>query len=115
MNRRLSLRLFQTALIAGFTLMLYVTIITQQKTPLFEHLASLLAIPWMQATLIDYYINALVIYAWIFYREHSWLARILWFVIVMTTGSIGVCFYLLLKTLQITPDTWPKQLLLRQD
>ncbi len=49
--------------------MVYVVIRTSLESSLFEQWDFLGAIPWMRATLWDFYANMLVIYLFVLYRE----------------------------------------------
>ena len=51
--------------------------------------------PWVLATLIDLYLMFIIFYVWVFTREKKLLSRIIWFILIMTTGSMGVAVYLL--------------------
>ncbi|KAI5654636.1 hypothetical protein M9H77_31823 [Catharanthus roseus] len=59
--------------------------------------------PWMAATLIDFYINVVLIGAWIVYKEVSWISRIFWIVLLVCLGSITTCFYIVLQFLKLSP------------
>ena len=49
--------------------------------------SELLKVPWLVATLIDFYINVIFLYAWIFYKEESRISRGVWLVLMICTGS----------------------------
>ena len=51
--------------------------------------------PWVLATLVDLYLMFFIFYAWVFAREKRLLSKIKWFIVIMTTGSMGVAVYLL--------------------
>ena len=51
--------------------------------------------PWAVATLFDAYFGFVTFYAWVFYKETSWLARIVWFVAIMGLGNIAMSSYVL--------------------
>lgn len=60
--------------------------------------------PWMAATLVDFYINILVIGAWIIYKESNWIRAIIWIVLLVCLGSITTCGYVVLQFFKLTPQ-----------
>jgi len=68
--------------------------ITSAQMPLFEA-GYLFEEPWFIATLVDFYLFAVVIYAWVWYRTRSAFARALWAVAFIGLGSIAAGAYLL--------------------
>jgi hypothetical protein len=50
---------------------------------------------WGIATLFDTYFGFVTIYLWIAYKERTIFARLLWFVLVMSFGSIAFSIYIL--------------------
>ncbi|XP_073315522.1 uncharacterized protein [Primulina huaijiensis] len=60
--------------------------------------------PWMAATLVDFYINILVIGAWIVYKESNWIRAIIWIVLLVCLGSITTCGYIVLQFFKLTPQ-----------
>ncbi len=70
--------------------------------------------PWGLATLADAYFGFLTFYAWLFYREPGWAARIGWFIVIMVLGNIGMSFYVLLALYRLGPDATVEDLLLRR-
>ncbi len=55
----------------------------------------LLGLVWGQMSMVDLYVGFILFYLWIFKREKGWLARIIWFVLMMTTGSLATALYIL--------------------
>ena len=68
---------------------------------------------WFQATLVDTYLAFLTFYVWVFYKETKWLARILWFVLIMLLGNLAIAAYVLLQIWK-SKDGSPKNILLRR-
>jgi hypothetical protein len=92
--------------------MIYTTIITSMKSSLFEEWSTLGNIPWMKATLIDFYINIAVLWAWVVYKERSWPVRLVWLVLFVGLGSITVTLYVVLQLMKLrTGDSFDKVLL----
>lgn len=75
--------------------MTWIVIATSLKSNLFTEWDFLASIPWMTATLWDFYANVFVLLCWVIYKETNWLSRILWIVLFSTLGSIGTCLYVL--------------------
>ena len=46
--------------------------------------------PWAVATLFDAYFGFITFYAWVFYKETNWGARMTWFVLIMGLGNIAM-------------------------
>lgn len=56
----------------------------------------MLSVYWGQFTMVDIYVAFIVVYLWIIYRERSLWRSILWFILVMTGGSMTICLYVFL-------------------
>jgi hypothetical protein len=78
-------------------LMLYTTIETSIASNLLEEWPTLVAIPWMQATLIDFYINIAFIFLWVVYRERTLAAKTGWLVALVCLGSMATAAYVFLQ------------------
>lgn len=81
--------------------MVYIVVSTSLESSLFGEWGSLLSIPWMRATLWDFYANVLVIYLWVLYRERNLAVRILWAALFFLTGSIGTIGYVLIQLFKL--------------
>lgn len=107
-----------TALKVVFSaLLVFITVIvidTSLKSNLFEEWDFLAGIPWMTATLWDFYANVFVIYCWVCYKETRWLWKIFWLIVLCTLGSIGTCLYVLIALFRLKKEETVKDLLLRQ-
>ncbi|KAI6691154.1 hypothetical protein NL676_027982 [Syzygium grande] len=53
-----------------------------------------LLVPWMTATLIDFYINVVALSVWVGYKESSWLSAFVWILLLICFGSISTCAYI---------------------
>jgi hypothetical protein len=84
-----------------FIYIVYTVISTSIESNLFTEWDFLASIPWMKATLIDFYINTVVIFVWMAFREKSWLARILWLLGFVLLGSIATTFYVLVQLFKL--------------
>ena len=84
--------------------MVYTVVSTSLESSLFKEWDYLGSIPWMRATLWDFYANVLVIYLWVIYRERHILPKILWAVLFFALGSIGTIGYVLLQLYALRKD-----------
>ncbi|KAL9228058.1 hypothetical protein vseg_003675 [Gypsophila vaccaria] len=60
--------------------------------------------PWLAATLIDFYVNVAVLSVWIGYKESSWIMASIWIVLLICSGSIATCAYIVRHLLLLSPD-----------
>jgi len=67
----------------------------------------LLAMPWGVVSLVDLYVGFTLFSGWIVYREKSWLARIVWVVLMMTLGNWTAALYVFIA-LQKSGGDWKK-------
>lgn len=75
----------------------YAIVSTSMQSNLFKEWDYLAGIPWMKATLWDFYANVLVLSVWICYKEAALWKKIVWIILLATLGSIGTCAYLLVQ------------------
>lgn len=81
---------------ALFIWIVYTIVATSLESNLFEEWSYLASIPWMRATLVDFYINEIIIFLWVCYREKSIFSMILWAVLFFCLGSAATTFYVLI-------------------
>jgi len=67
----------------------------------------LLAMPWGVVSLVDLYVGFTLFSGWIVYRERSWLARVVWVVLMMTLGNWTAALYVFIA-LQRSGGDWKK-------
>ncbi|KAK2976244.1 hypothetical protein RJ640_021955 [Escallonia rubra] len=60
--------------------------------------------PWMTATLVDFYINVVVLGAWVSYKEPNCISAILWIVLLVCFGSITTSGYIVLQLIKLSPQ-----------
>ncbi|XP_024033022.1 uncharacterized protein LOC21386288 isoform X2 [Morus notabilis] len=60
--------------------------------------------PWMVATLVDFYINVVVLAAWVLYKESSWISAVLWVILLVCLGSITTCIYIVVQLFKLSPQ-----------
>lgn len=93
-----------------FIWMCYVVISTSISSNLFKEWNFLGAIPWMRATLWDFYANVVVIFFWICYKEKSIILKIVWLILLVTLGSIASCAYVLIQLFRLKSGEGLKEL-----
>lgn len=76
--------------------MTVVTVWASLDRPVWEN-GHLLQDPWFIATLCDAYCGFLTFFAWVAYRERSWLARLGWFTAIMLLGNFAMATYALIQ------------------
>jgi len=69
---------------------------------------------WTIATLIDAYYGFLTFYAWVFYKEARWDARVLWFLAIMGLGNMAMAVYVLRELHRLPEDEPVSAILLRR-
>ncbi len=109
MNRSLLILLFSILCL----FMVYTVVSTSLESNLFAEWSFLGSIPWMRATLIDVYTNIAVLFAWVVYKEKSWIVRTVWLVLFICLGSIAVTAYVLIQLLRLKPGDGIEKVLLR--
>ncbi|MFZ4621628.1 MAG: DUF1475 family protein [Bacteroidota bacterium] len=100
-------------LTALFIWMVYIVVSTSYESNLFAEWNTLKTIPWMQATLWDFYANIAVLLIWVYYKETNLFSKALWTILFVTLGSIGVIGYVLLQLFRLKPSEGFDALLLR--
>ena len=98
-----------------FLYMTYEVISTSLESNLFTEWDSLGSIPWMRATLWDFYANVLAIFCWIAYKERSAGLKVLWLLLLVTLGSIATSAYILIQLFRLKPGETVKDLLVKQN
>ena len=95
--RRMPLIVFFPAVLAA---MLAVTVIASLDRNVLSAGAEIWADPWGRATLFDAYFAFLTVYVWVFFRERTLAARVVWFVLFMALGNIAIAVYFLIVLLR---------------
>jgi hypothetical protein len=98
-----------------FVWMCYVVISTSMASSLFGQWNFLGGIPWMRATLWDFYTNATVIFVWLCYKENKLALKIIWLILLVTLGSIASCAYVLIQLFTLKPGEGLKELFSKQN
>jgi H+/Cl- antiporter ClcA len=90
---------------------IYVVISTSLESSLIEQWSFLGSIPWMRATLWDFYANIFIITLWMFYKEKSIFPKIVWVILFVCLGSIATCSYILIKLFKLKQGDGVKELI----
>ncbi len=98
-----------------FIWMCYQVINTSIHSNLFKEWDFLGSIPWMRATLWDFYANVTVIFLWVCYKEKSVLLSIVWLILLVVLGSIASCAYVLIQLFKLKQGEGLKELLSKQN
>ncbi|MBK7599898.1 MAG: DUF1475 family protein [Acidobacteria bacterium] len=106
-----TLRILFTLILIG---MLWVTIKAGSVESVFSVGPRFWAEPWWIATLWDAYCGFITFYVWVFYKEVSWVQRVIWFVLVMCLGNIAMAGYMLIKLFRLPSDAVWADLWLRK-
>ena len=96
-----------------FVWMTVLTIRTSLTMSIWEAWDSYAANPWAVATLYDAYFGFLTFYVWVAYKETTLWARVLWLVLILGLGNIGMSLYVLIKLFHLKPDQPAEALLYR--
>lgn len=100
---------------ANFTVMALKTVFIALGTVMVATLLYTLAIdglpfrkdlltPWMTATLVDFYIIIFVLVVWLIYKQSSWLAAVIWIILLVCLGSITTCTYITIQLFKLSAE-----------
>ncbi len=101
--------------LALFLYVSYTVIVTSFESNLFTEWSSLAAIPWMGATLKDFYALMAPMLLWMWYKESHLASRVVWSVAFVCLGSIGTSAYVLLHLFRLPANAPLRTLLVRQE
>ncbi|MFD0942048.1 DUF1475 family protein [Pedobacter boryungensis] len=102
------LKLIFSALLIWIT---YIVVSTSLESSLIKEWDFLGSIPWMRATLWDFYVNIFIITLWMFYKEKSIFLKIVWVILFVCLGSIATCAYVLIKLFKLKETDGIKELI----
>lgn len=109
------LRILKYVLWSLLLFMIYMVVSTSLESNLFEELSQLVTIPWMKATLWDFYANVFLIYCWVIYKEQKAFPLVLWAVLFFFLGSIATISYVLIQLYKLKPGEGISNLLLKSN
>jgi len=95
--------------------MLGVTAWASMDTALWDLPREIAAHPWFVACLFDAYFGFLTFYAWVVYKERTWLARGAWLILILLLGNIAMAVYTLNRLFRLPAGASIETLLLREE
>ena len=96
MSKSLKIILFS----ALFLLMLGTTIWASLQQNLFTEFSLSGSPMWFTATLVDFYINQIILWFWVVWLEKNHLIKLIWLILFVCFGSMGTCGYIIMKLIQ---------------
>ena len=96
-------------------IVLAVMVMTSIESSLFTEFPQLMGIPWMRATIWDFYAVMTPVLLWMWYLERAPLRRILWTLAFVLLGSIGTSSYILARLFSVDKKAGLRDLLLREE
>jgi hypothetical protein len=105
-----------TIVVSGvLAFMIWEIIDTSIESNLFSEFSTLIRIPWMEATLYDFYANVLILSCWIAYKETNLFKKIFWIIFLITMGSVATCIYVLKELYALKNDEAWRVMLTRKN
>ena len=98
-----------------FAWVVYVVVDTSLESNLIEQWGYLMSIPWMKATLWDFYANIFVLLLWVYYKESNVAMKVLWTVLFISLGSIAVTGYVILQLMKLKAGDGFEKILLKNN
>ncbi|MGB0453709.1 MAG: DUF1475 family protein [Bacteriovoracaceae bacterium] len=86
-----------------FLLMLGTTIWASSQQNLFTEFSWSGSPMWFKATIIDFYINQIILWFWVVYLEKSAISKGVWLVLFICFGSMGTTAYIIYRLLAKKP------------
>jgi hypothetical protein len=93
---------------------LVVMVATSLESNLFIEFPDLMRIPWMQATIWDFYAVMAPLVFWMWYLERTAFRRVSWTLAFVLLGSIGTSAYILVRLFSVDEKAGLRELLLRK-
>jgi glucan phosphoethanolaminetransferase (alkaline phosphatase superfamily) len=69
--------------------------------------------PWILITIIDIYISFFVFYIWVFFRERNIFSKIIWLLLIISTGSLAITLYVLIQLFKLREGETLKDMISR--
>ena len=95
------LKILFAAIFVGMTA---ATIRTSLMISLWDAMPAFAASPWSMAALYDAYFGFITFYVWVAYKEQSWTARVVWFLLIICLGNIAMSAYVLIQLFRLNHD-----------
>ncbi|MEP7352229.1 MAG: DUF1475 family protein [Acidobacteriota bacterium] len=89
---------------AIFLWMVIMTIRATLAMSIWEAWDSYAANPWAVATLWDAYCGFLTFFVWVCFKESGWMAKAVWFLLIMGLGNITMSLYVLIQLFKLKED-----------
>lgn len=83
-----------------FSLMLAMTLYASSHQNLFTEFSFSGSPEWFKATLVDFYINQIILWFWVVAIEKKTIAKIFWLIFFVCFGSMGTTLYIILRLIQ---------------
>jgi hypothetical protein len=109
----LMVQILKYVLLLVLVFMIYIVVSTSLESNLYKEWDYLASIPWMRATLWDFYANILVIYLWVIYKEKNIFLILLWAILFFCLGSIATIGYVLIQLFRAKPTDGIKEVLVQ--
>jgi hypothetical protein len=84
--------------------MLAITTIASMDRGVFQAVDELWPDLWFKATLMDAYFGFLTFYIWVAYKQRRWVAKVVWFLLIMAFGNLAMAAYVLIQLYRMAPD-----------
>jgi predicted permease len=91
-----------------------VTTWASMKLSLWDTPREVILHPWFIATLFDTCFAFLTFWAWVAYKETSWLARVAWLLGILIFGNFVIASYMLIQLFRVPASASLEQILLRR-
>lgn len=108
-------KLLKYILPAALLFMIYVVVSTSLQSNLFEELNTLVTIPWMKATLFDFYANILLFAFWVTYKERKQWKAMAWILSFILLGSIATITYILVQVFTLKTGESVRAILIKRN
>jgi hypothetical protein len=93
--------------------MFAVTIWASSQVAMWNTPRAVVTHPWFIATLFDTYFAFLIFFAWVAYKENTYLARVAWLIAILTLGNFAIGTYMLIQLFRLPSNASMEDLLLR--
>jgi hypothetical protein len=107
------IQVLKYVLLVVLIFMIYIVVSTSLESNLYQEWDFLSTIPWMRATLWDFYANILVIYLWVIYKEKNMGVILLWAILFFCLGSLATIGYVLIQLFRAKNTDGMKEVLMQ--
>lgn len=89
--------------VAGLVAMIFYTTQASLHQNLFTQWSEIANGPWFYVTLLDFYINQIILCFWVYCLERCFLRKLFWTALFLCFGSMGTCLYILYRLMAKKP------------